>query len=471
MTSTDYRRLLVDGLDRIRSWQERWPGAGGDESLALAPDKAEAIISTLAERLQENYPFHSPVYAGQMLKPGHPIANIAYAMAQQINPNNHALDGGPATAHMEQEAIAGLASMVGFDPTASLGHLTSSGTIANLEALWVSRQLHPDKAIAFSAEAHYTHARMCEVLGVRGVTIATDATGRLDLDDLRARSEQVAIGTVVATAGTTGIGTVDPIDELVVLGQELGFRIHVDAAYGGYYALLASFPTDHPAALDPAVSAAFLAIPATDSIVIDPHKHGLQPYGCGSVIFRDAGVGRFYKHDSPYTYFTSDELHLGEISLECSRAGASAAALWATMQAVPLEPESGLGAILQRCRLAAKRWAELIEDSNELRLLMAPQLDIIVTFPRVEGPQRVSSISQLTDRIFATGMIEGPEAFFLAKYTLTSERLAAFTDLEWDRPALTALRSVLMKPDHLNAVPDMHRRVVSAVGDGQSRSV
>ena len=73
--------------------------------------------------------------------------------------------------------------------------------------------------------------------------------------------------------------------------------------------------------------------------MIDPHKHGLQPYGCGCVLFRDPAVGRFYKHDSPYTYFTSKQLHLGEISLECSRAGAAAVALWATQQLLPLAPD------------------------------------------------------------------------------------------------------------------------------------
>ncbi len=457
------RDLLATGLDRIDAWQDRWPAVAPDETLDLSAERAEAIIAELAERLEENYPFHHPVYAGQMLKPAHPIANVAYALAQRINPNNHALDGGPATERMEREAIAQLATMVGFDPATSLGHLTSSGTIANLEALWVARELHPDRAIAFSEEAHYTHGRMCEVIGVRGVKIASDAAGRLDLDDLRAKLATERIGTVVATAGTTGIGTVDPIDELLPLAGEFGFRIHVDAAYGGYYKLLADLPSDDPAALDPPVAAAYRAIAACDSVVIDPHKHGLQPYGCGSVLFRDASVGRFYQHDSPYTYFTSAELHLGEISLECSRAGASAAALWATLQAFPLETDAGMGAILQKCRLAAKRWANLIEDSAELELLMPPQLDIIVAFPRVPGEQRVSAISALTDRVFKAGMIEGPDAFFLAKYTLSPERLASFPDLIWDRPRLTALRSVLMKPEHLAAVPALHERVVGAV--------
>ena len=77
-----------------------------------------------------------------------------------------------------------------------------------------------------------------------------------------------------------------------------------------------------PTAATPASAPApFAAIARADSVVVDPHKHGLQPYGCGCVLFADPAVGRLYAHDSPYTYFTSGDLHLGEISLECSRAG------------------------------------------------------------------------------------------------------------------------------------------------------
>jgi glutamate/tyrosine decarboxylase-like PLP-dependent enzyme len=194
-----------------------------------------------------------------------------------------------------------------------LGHLTSSGTIANLEALWVARSLHPDKAIAFSSEAHYTHSRMCEVIGAKAMEIEVDDRGRLDLDDLREKLQTGGIGTVVMTAGTTALGAVDPIDKALELRREFDFRIHVDAAYGGFFKLLA----DEDGLLGEGAAAAYCAIATADSVVVDPHKHGLQPYGCGAVIFRDPAVGRFYKHDSPYTYFTSNELHLGEISLEC----------------------------------------------------------------------------------------------------------------------------------------------------------
>jgi glutamate/tyrosine decarboxylase-like PLP-dependent enzyme len=451
--------LLAGGLDALAAWEARWPAFVTDETLEISREQATAILQELTTRLEENYPFFHPAYAGQMLKPAHPIANIAYTLAQQINPNNHALDGGPATARMERETIDLLAGMVGFAPSTTLGHLTSSGTIANLEALWVSRQLHPDRAIAYSAEAHYTHSRMCELLGVRGVKIAVDAFGRMDLDDLRAKLATERIGTIVATVGTTALGAVDPVQEMLPIAAEHGARMHVDSAYGGFYSLLAQLPDGHPAALPASAAAAYRAIPRCDSIVIDPHKHGLQPYGCGSVLFRDAGVGQFYKHDSPYTYVTSADLHLGEISLECSRAGASAAAFWATLRAFPLEAETGLGSVLQKCRRAAITWAGLIQASDELTLLMEPELDIIVTFPEVDGQQLVSAISELSHRVFEAGMKEGPDAFFVAKVNLTPDRLTNHPDLVWDQPTLVALRSVLMKPEHLAEVPTLHDRI------------
>ncbi len=83
-------------------------------------------------------------------------------------------------------------------------------------------------------------------------------------------------------------------------------------------------------------------------------------------LFRDAAVVRFYKHDSPFTYFTSNDLHLGEISLECSRAGAAAAALWTTLKCFPLDATAGLGAVLRKNRQAALVLADLIESSADV---------------------------------------------------------------------------------------------------------
>src|SRR5580704_12086787 len=117
------------------------------------------VLSQTARRLSDNYPYFRPLYAGQMLKPPHPVARAAYALATWINPNNHARDGGRASSEMEIEAVREIAAMFGLERD-YLGHLTSSGTFANLEALWVSGQLAPGKMIVASEQAHYTHARI-----------------------------------------------------------------------------------------------------------------------------------------------------------------------------------------------------------------------------------------------------------------------------------------------------------------------
>ncbi|HEX5620131.1 MAG TPA: aminotransferase class V-fold PLP-dependent enzyme, partial [Solirubrobacteraceae bacterium] len=395
------------------------------------PDLWAAAWDEFAQRMGGNFPFFHSRYAGQMLKPPHPAAAAGYVAAMLVNPNNHALDGGPVTSEMEKEAVQELAQMLGLAEP-NLGHLTASGTIANLEALWVARELHPDKGVAYGANAHYTHARMCQVLRMPATAVPATPEGRIDLDALEATLARGDIGTVVLTAGTTGLGAIDPIDEAAPLARRLGVRVHVDAAYGGFFTLLDDAP------------AAMRAIGQADSIVIDPHKHGLQPYGCGAVLFADPGVGRLYAHDSPYTYFTSGELHLGEISLECSRAGAAAAALWMTLRAVPIKP------IVTAARNAALTLADRIRASEVLRLYLEPELDIVTYLPVAAD---VAEIDRQSGEMLRAGMADPADPVFLSTLKVAAGTVGG------DAGDVRILRSVLMKPEHEAAVPWLASRL------------
>jgi Pyridoxal-dependent decarboxylase conserved domain len=447
-----FRALLGRAMDGVASWERGFGAFEPDPSLDVSSAVANSVIDELIERLHDNYPFFHPAYAGQMLKPPHAVALAAYAAAARINPNNHALDGGPATAKLEREAVGWIATMFGMRAP-HLGHLTSSGTIANLEAMWVASKLHPGKGIAYSADAHYTHSRMAGVLGLRSFAVPVDSRGRMDLDALR-RLRAEMVGTVVVTAGTTSCGAVDPVDAVIALARERGWRIHVDAAYGGFYATLKDVPE---ARLD---AAAWKAIGSADSIVVDPHKHGLQPYGCGCILFADPRVGSLYKHDSPATYFTSAELHLGEISLECSRAGATAAALWATLRCFPLTPGS-LGQPLLRSRLAALAAHERAIAGGRLVPVVAPELDIFTAAPAVAGERTLAStISARTERLFNECARDERSPLHLAKLRVDrSFGALAMPDIEWDRDGCVVIRSVLMKPEHLARAEEIVRRL------------
>ena len=402
--------------------------------------RAAAVLGDVAQRMQDNYPYHHPLYAGQMLKPPHPVARIAYMLALWLNPNNHALDGGRASSALEVEAVAALGSMFGFDE--SLGHLCGGGTMANMEALWVAGKLQPDKIVVASAQAHYTHSRISEVLKLDFTSIDTDYRGRMDMAALEKQLAEGDVGTVVATLGTTGVGAVDPLADILCLREKYDFRVHVDAAYGGYFHISTELGAEQ--------RVAFNEISNADSIVIDPHKHGLQPYGCGCILFKDPSVGALYSHDSPYTYFSSAELHLGEISIECSRAGAAAVALWATQQLLPLDVGGEFSALLDRSLLAARAMHKKLAGGQNYIPLFDPECDI-VTYAVNAADAKLSS--QRAQTIFdkAAG-----ENLHLALIELPVPLVQHYwPEMKANTETINCLRSCLMKPEHLDWVDEI----------------
>lgn len=427
----DSLNILWTALNRLEA------GFAALPAINTPPADAQAIEETLLEvaaRLHDNYPYFHPLYAGQMLMPPHAVARLAYSLAMWLNPNNHALDGGRASSEMEKEAVSDLARLFGLEE--HLGHLTGGGTMANLEALWIAGQLRPATKIVASGQAHYTHRRISQVLGLPFESVSFDRRGRMDVEDLTRLLKQGDVGTVVATVGTTSTGSIDPLAELLALRDEYGFRLHADAAYGGYFCLADNLETD--------ARRAFERISEVDSIVIDPHKHGLQPYGCGCVLFRDASVGKFYKHDSPYTYFSSAELHLGEISLECSRPGAAAVGLWATHRLLPLIAGGEFARMKSDSRAAALSLYGKISADERFVAAFPPELDIVVWIPGAARASEASEISRLVfdeaaNRNLHLALAELPTGFF---------NLDA-AGMERDRETVTCLRSVLMKPAHL----------------------
>ena len=254
-----------------------------------------------------------------MLKPPHPVAVAGYLAAMLVNPNNHALDGGPGTSGLEVEVVDQLRGHVRAalprpgppdlerddrQPRGAVGR--ARGAPGQAHRALRRRALHP--------RAHVRAARRDRHGGRRRRRRAHRPRRACEAECARGD-----VGTVVLTTGSTGLGAIDRVDEALALRERYGVRLHADAAYGGFFTLLAA------ATIRSSPPRPYAAIAQCDSVVVDPHKHGLQPYGCGAVLFADPAVARVYSHDSPFTYFTEADLHLGEISLECSRAGAAAA--------------------------------------------------------------------------------------------------------------------------------------------------
>lgn len=400
------------------------------------------VLLDAAQQLGAGAPHAHPYYLGHMLKPAHPAARLGYAMALWLNPNNHAFDGGRASSRMEIEAVAQIAGLFGWDD--ALGHLCSGGTVANLEALWISREAvratlppsAPLPGIAASTLAHYSHARAASLLGVPFHAVPVDAQGRMDPDALQRLLARESIGTVVATLGTPGCGAVDPLDAIADLCVSQGIRLHADAAYGGYFALASN--------LDHATASALASISRADSIVVDPHKHGLQPYGCGCVLLRDPSLRPVYAHAAGYAYLASEEPHLGTIALECSRPGASAVALWCTQRLLPLTRGGVFAQGLESGRRAALMLWRALSQDERFAVPFPPELDVVVWAVRAPSARAASACAR---QLHATA-----EAMdlHLSIATLPRAMLEACSPVEvWDAQELVVLRACVMKPEHL----------------------
>ena len=421
--------LLGNALAKLEEGTAELP----DFTPSFDAERASEVLMEAAGRMQDNYPYYHPQYAGQMLKPPHPVARMAYAMSLWINPNNHALDGGRASSAMEKECIVELGRMFGWEQP--LGHLAGGGTMANLEALWVAGRLDPGKKVIASQQAHYTHSRISEVLGIPFTSAPVDVGGRMDVAAVERLLAEGDVGTVVVTIGNTGLGSVDPLADILALRDRYDFRIHADDAYGGYFGLAAE--------LDAETRRHYDVLSEVDSIVIDPHKHGLQPYGCGCILFRDPAVGTLYKHDSPYTYFSSGDMHLGEITLECSRPGASAVALWATHRLLPPVPDGEFAQGLNSCLRAARTLWRDLHNSSAFTPLMPPELDIVVYAVNAET---TSAASKRAREVFDAA---AKRELHLALIELPVELFSTYApNIAVESDSVVCLRSVLMKPEH-----------------------
>jgi tyrosine decarboxylase / aspartate 1-decarboxylase len=432
--------LLTEALKRMEKGFTGLP----DTDINYDYEGMRKIILRAADKLQEDYPYFHPYYIGHMIKPPHPMARLGYMLALWMNPNNHSFDSSHASSPMEREAVNELARMFGWER--ALGHLCGGGTMANLEALWVSGKLNPGKLIVASEMAHYTHSRISEVLKLKFKSITCNERAQMDLNILEKLLKKGKVGTVVATIGTTGSGSVDSLPDILKLKDKYGFRLHIDSAYGGYFILVDNLSLETQKSFD--------LISQADSIVVDPHKHGLQPYGCGCVIFKNPDVGQFYKHDSPYTYFRSEDMHLGEITLECSRPGAAAVALWTTQKLLPMVKGGEFAGNLAKTRSAAVELFSRLSKESRFKTIFAPELDIVIW--TLKG-DKTSQISERTEEFLERAAVN---QLYPAKFKYPTKYLKkVWKGIEFDSENVTCLRSCLDKPEHLDWMDEIWKLV------------
>ena len=496
-------------------------------------ERLGAQVDEMLAGLRNHFPVYSPRYIGHMISDQTLPSVLGYFAGLLYNPNNVSPESSPVTLSWELEIGADILRMLGYNPPPAHGapskaefgwaHVTSGGTVANLEALWLARNLRyfplavqdvcqqhgiavwldlrghsqplgslsreaclgaaPSQAIDLYAKfigavrtqwdlahseairiahellsdskysvahhgtgaaygvrppvllvsgaRHYSITKAADLLGIGRENIAlvdVDKHFRMDLRGLEAKLRRVSEErclplAVIATAGTTEEGAVDPIDRIAALRERSeadrgeSFWLHVDAAWGGY--LRALFRPDAEVesirgfvsrALeirigryhkrlqlewgDRDVCAAFGAFPRAESITVDPHKLGYVPYPCGVAAYRNDLVRQFMTEEIPYisdVHFEDLDARkhrapasVGPYILEGSKPGSAVAACWLSHRMIPLD-RSGYGEILRASLLAARELHERLAHWDEAARANHQVLPYRI-LPVTEGP-------------------------------------------------------------------------------------
>jgi glutamate/tyrosine decarboxylase-like PLP-dependent enzyme len=350
-------------------------GAAFDELL-------EIIRGVIVEYSRHNA---HPRFFGYVSSPGAPVASIGSMIASALNINLTSWRSAPAAAEMERLTINWLKEMLGY-PSSGTGLLVSGGSMANFAGLAAARSAKstgnvtrdgvgggPKLCAYVSAEGHFSVKKAAGMLGLGEASvraIRTDERMRIDLAALeQAVAQDLAAGhrpfCVVASAGTTATGAIDPIAALAAFAHIRDMWLHVDAAYGGF------------AALAPAVRPLFAGLDRADSVALDPHKWLFLPVGCGCVLYKDPAAARAaFSHDADYTRpvgLENDEAFaFWDYGPELSRPF-RALDLWLVIRSAGL---AGLRASVESNLACAKYLEKLVNESDDFEMLAPVELSI-----------------------------------------------------------------------------------------------
>jgi L-2,4-diaminobutyrate decarboxylase len=406
ITGPDQLRPLVaaalDGL--AKGAVERngpLPGGGPDavrrlmgSAGVLLPDDGVGATQALAE-LARTFAAGAadaadPSCAAHLHAPPLAVAVAADLVANTLNSSLDSWDQAPSGTVLESAVVRLVADLVGYGPQAT-GAVTSGGTESNLTALLLARDRAPgaQQQVFCSVDAHFSVARATEVLGMGEcavVPVPVDAQHRMDIAELRdrissARERGATPVAVVATAGTTDLGAIDPLAEIADIAAASGVWMHVDAAYGG-----GALFSDHLAAL-------LCGIDRADSVAFDLHKYGWQPVAAGVVLARDAAGFAPLERRVAYLNPEDDELAgyqglLGRSLRTTRRVDAFKIAV--TLRALG---RRGMGELVDRCHDLARLAAASIAVNPRLELYQDPVLSTVVFrfLPRRGDPDLVNA--------------------------------------------------------------------------------
>ncbi|MDO5832209.1 MAG: tyrosine decarboxylase MfnA [Methanobrevibacter sp.] len=333
------------------------------------PIDKDIILNELLEFHKLDYDYADGRILGSMCTEAHPFAKEVFCKFLDTNLGDPGLFKG--TQQIEKEVIKSIGEFLSIDEP--YGHVVTGGTEANLMAIRAARN-HArkykgivDGEIIIPASAHFSFKKAADMLNLNIVEAALDDNYKIDVDSVRNLISDKTVA-IVAIAGTTELGLIDPIEEISKIAFENNIYFHVDAAFGGF-----SIPFLRNLGYDLPVFD--FSLPGVCSITVDPHKMGLAPIPAGGILFRKEEYLQVMAVDSPYLTVKTQSTIVG------TRLGASSAATYAVMKYFGKEGYSKLAnEMMENTKFLKEGLEELGYD-----LVCEPELNIVAfNHPDVE---------------------------------------------------------------------------------------
>ncbi len=284
----------------------------GQSSLPERGVSSKELLAETTQLLFDHSVFNGhPRFWGYITSSAAPLGALGDLVAASVNPNVGAWALAPMASEIEAQTVRWIAEMLGF-PLSSAGLLLSGGNMANFVGFLAARRakagwdvrsfgMGPSRLLVYCSEETHTWIQKAADLfglGTQSIRwIPTDEELRMDTGALRARLEADREEggepfLVIGTAGTVGTGAIDPLPELAAVCRAYDLWFHVDAAYGGFAAILPDAPKE------------LRAMGEADSIAVDPHKWLYTPLEAGCALVRDPAILRdtFSYHPDYYKF-------------------------------------------------------------------------------------------------------------------------------------------------------------------------
>nr|WP_314711110.1 aspartate aminotransferase family protein [uncultured Comamonas sp.] len=433
----DYTSAMDQATKAVAAWLQNdkmYTGGSIKElrsAIAFNPSKEGLGVEKSLERMVELFlnkslKVHHPHSLAHLHCPTMVTSQIAEVLINATNQSMDSWDQSPAGSLMEVQLIDWLRQKVGYG-AGQAGVFTSGGTQSNLMGVLLARDACIAKnwkdengnpwsvqrdgvpadamrkvKVICSENAHFSVQKNMAMMGMgfqSVVTVPVDANARMDMVALektmaQLQAEGKIVACVVATAGTTDAGAIDPLHQVREISNKYGAWMHIDAAWGGAL-ILSNHHRDMLAGIE-----------LSDSITLDFHKHYFQTISCGAFLLKDEANYRFMHYEAEYLNSAYDEEHgvpnLVSKSLQTTRRF-DALKLWMTIEALG---EDLYGSMIDHGVTLTREVADYITATNGLEMLVDPQFASVLfrVIPEGYPTELLDTLNQnVADELFARG--------------------------------------------------------------------